>query len=72
MAAIDALHASRDPVSIEVPPPPGSFVLEKPRIASGLLEGFAAKTPVDAGSWRWALQDSNLGPSGYEPVALTN
>jgi hypothetical protein len=22
-------------------------------------------------SW-WAIKDSNLGPTGYEPVALTN
>ena len=21
---------------------------------------------------KWALQDSNLGPTGYEPAALTN
>ena len=21
--------------------------------------------------WKWALQDSNLGPIGYEPTALT-
>ena len=38
-----------------------------PQLATGLLMRCAAKTPVNAGSRRWALQDSNLGPSGYEP-----
>ena len=30
-------------------------------------------TPLLANeSQEWALQDSNLGPTGYEPAALTN
>ena len=27
--------------------------------------------PINLGKW-WAIRDSNPGPTGYEPVALTN
>jgi hypothetical protein len=31
------------------------------------------KAPVNAGAFIWwAFRDSNPGPTGYEPVALTN
>jgi hypothetical protein len=32
----------------------------------------AKKWRYDAAFHWWAIKDSNLGPTGYEPVALTN
>jgi hypothetical protein len=37
---------------------------EKPRLASGFPLGRVAKTPVNAGSCWWALQDSNVDRVG--------
>ena len=34
-------------------------------------EKAGAKSPFVPTTW-WAIKDSNLGPSGYEPDALTN
>ena len=35
---------------------------------SSKKEGYALHTPL---FW-WTIKGSNLGPTGYEPVALTN
>ncbi len=38
-----------------------------------IKSNIIAKNPLPFGSgfW-WAIRDSNPGPTGYEPVALTN
>ncbi len=30
------------------------------------------RTPIFGSPFWWAIRDSNPGPTGYEPVALTN
>ena len=40
-----------------------------------LLDAPPNKTKSHPFGWRfawWSIKDSNLGPTGYEPVALTN
>ena len=40
-----------------------------------MLDGPLAKqkaTPLGVAFCWWTIKDSNLGPTGYEPVALTN
>ena len=52
-------------------PLPSSFLSEKWRVKS---EEVIGKIPARfaRGNFWWAIKDSNLGPTGYEPVALTN
>ena len=43
--------------------------------AQRCLDGPPSKTKSHPFGWRfawWTIKDSNLGPTGYEPVALTN
>ena len=53
--------------------PPGFEPGTLPALRAGWLAPFAGGQAHDDLRERgWAHQDSNLGPSGYEPVALTN
>ncbi len=53
------------------------FVLRKActnKMRAG-LDAPPSKTKNHPTGWRfawWSIKDSNLGPTGYEPVALTN